>query len=101
MERIIPQANFRGAKALIHLAITKAVLNPEEDEILDLVFSNPREALHFLGSNGKIILSNEEEKELVSFGKSEFSKKFKRLDMHAIVKRLVETEDRLDMPEVV
>ena len=99
-KRIIPQANFDGATALIHLAIKKAVLDPNEDEILDLVFSNPREALRSLSSNGEITLSYEAESELVAFGKKNFCEKFKKLEMENIIKRLVDTEGRLDMPDV-
>jgi len=101
MERIIPQTKFSGAKALIRLAITRAVLNPSEDEILDLVFSNPVEALRSLDITGALTLSKEDENELILFGKNNFSKKFEKLEMETIIKRLVDTEDRLDMPDVV
>lgn len=101
MDRMLPKADFSGAKALIHLAISNAILHPDEDEILDLVFSKPKVALGALGGNGHVSLSNDDEKELIDFGKRSFCEKFKQLGMAEIVKRLVETEDRLDMPRTL
>lgn len=98
MNQLTPKDEVTGASALIRLAVSKAILQPDEDEILDLVFSKPKEAIAALGGDGTLSLSNEEEKELIAFGKSTFREKFKQLDMAEIVKRLVETEDRLDMP---
>lgn len=101
MERVIPKADLSGAKALIHLAITRAVLQPDDDEILDMVFTNPKEALSALGGNDTINLSTEEEKKLISFGQKEIVESFMKLGMSEIVQRLVETESRRDMPETV
>jgi hypothetical protein len=99
MGRVIPKVDFSGSKALIHLAVTRAVLHPDEDEILDMVFTNPKEALSKLEENGKINLSAEEESELITFGKKGFVESFTKLGMSEIVQRLVDTESRLDMPE--